>query len=216
MLVTYPCRCAVTSGDWSCLASCTQLMHLHCCNSPMRGFLRLPPLPHLRSVDVSGSDISGCDGLPGCPLLERVVLFNTQMAEAPPAGVVMGSLCELFLNNCRLTWVRESPSLPLLRYLSLADNRCCPLPRLDFSVHLPYSPPALPHVVAELSGCRPFLAAPRSCTSTSPSTACPARRMYKASHPAPSCSVCISTTILFAPTRSTDLLLLRARRVLSN
>ena len=118
-----PLRCAVTSGDWCCLAACTQLVHLRCCNNPMRGFLRLPPLPHLRSVDVSGSDVSGCDGLAACPLLERVVLFHTQMAEAPPSGVLMGSLCELFLNNCKLTWIRECPSLPLLRYLSLADNR---------------------------------------------------------------------------------------------
>jgi hypothetical protein len=92
----------------------------------MRGFLRLPPLPHLRSVDVSGSDVSGCDGLAACPLLERVVLFHTQMAEAPPPAVVLGSLCELFLNNCKLTWMRDSPLLPLLRYLSLADNRYCP------------------------------------------------------------------------------------------
>jgi Leucine-rich repeat (LRR) protein len=92
----------------------------------MRGFLRLPPLSHLRSVDVSGSDVSGCDGLPACPLLERVVLFHTQMAEAPPAAVVMQSVCELFLNNCKLTWLRDSPSLPHLRYLSLADNRYTP------------------------------------------------------------------------------------------
>jgi hypothetical protein len=50
-------------------------------------------------------------------------LFRTQMAEAPPAAVVMASVCELFLNNCKLTWLRDSPSLPHLRYLSLADNR---------------------------------------------------------------------------------------------
>ncbi len=116
-------RCCVPSGDWTFLAACPHIVHLHLSNNPMRGFLRLPPLPHLRSVDCSGSDISGCDGLAACPLLERVVLFHTQMAEAPPAGVVMSSVCELFLNNCKLTWLRECPSLPHLRYLSLADNR---------------------------------------------------------------------------------------------
>jgi hypothetical protein len=95
-----PLRCAVTSGDWCCLAACTQLVHLHCCNNPMRGFLRLPPLPHLRSVDVSGSDVSGCDGLAACPLLERVVLFHTQMAALmernhnPPASAPAGASSE--------------------------------------------------------------------------------------------------------------------------
>jgi hypothetical protein len=116
------------------LSACTQLVHIHCSGNPLRGFLRLPPMLHLRSVDVSGSEISGCDGLAACPLLERVVLFHTQMAEAPPSGVVLGSLCELFLNNCKLTWIRECPSLPLLRYLSLADNRCgCSRPAPVFS-----------------------------------------------------------------------------------
>jgi hypothetical protein len=103
----------------------------------MRGFLRVPPLPHLRSIDVSGSSISGCDGLAACPLLERLVLFHTQMVEAPPSSVVMKSLCELFLNNCKLTWMRECPELPLLRYLSVADNRCVQR-KLKKAMHSPH------------------------------------------------------------------------------